>query len=56
MDHLRQRVLFALNCGSAEELAAVLYEISSHNPNNKAAELNVNSKLGHPANDKINTH
>jgi len=46
MDALKQRVLCALN---VERLAQTLHEISSHSPNNKAAELNVKSKLGHPA-------
>jgi hypothetical protein len=56
MEALKQRVLVALVRGTAEELALALAVILKLSQTlNKAAELNVNSKLGHPVNDnKIN--
>jgi hypothetical protein len=57
MDTMRQRLAAAFVSGDAGALAELLrdvHAISFQTPSNKAAELNVNSKLGHPANDKIN--
>jgi hypothetical protein len=58
MDTMRQRLAAAFVSGDVEALSEVLrdvHAISFQTPNNKAAELNVNSKLGYPANEKINT-
>jgi hypothetical protein len=55
VDALRSRLAAALASGIAAAWADALHDIhaiSFQTPNNKAAELNVNSKLGHPANDK----